>query len=311
VFDHEHGPVRSDFLDQRRDPLDVLVRHACRRLVEEHHFRIQREGGRDLERALAAVRHLDGRGVRVARQTDGVQQLLHALVQRLEHALGAPEIERRAALALQRNAHVLEHGEVRKRRGNLERADHPHARDRRGRRAGDLPLVEDDLARGRRQEVRQQIEAGRLAGAVGADQRMDRAAADLEIDAVDRDESLELLGEPARLQDDVVGHTPPDGCCRRRLLRECRRIIRNLRALGNRTSRLRYGLVRRSTAPLGRTLFHERIDAFVRVGIEKTAGHDPSGEVIRRRQAQIDLTVERLLALRDDASAAGHYGAGE
>ena len=35
---------------------------------------------------------------------------------------------------------------------------------------------------------------------------MDRAALDLQIDAIDGDESLELLGQPARFENDVVGH---------------------------------------------------------------------------------------------------------
>ena len=99
-----------------------------------------------------------------------------------KRALRAPEIERVAALALQRDAHVLEHGQMRKHRGDLERAHESHARDRRRPRAGDLAAVEEDLAARRRQEMRQQVEAGRLAGAVGPDQRVDRAAADSQVD---------------------------------------------------------------------------------------------------------------------------------
>jgi len=50
---HEHRAVCGYAADERRDALHVRVRHAGGRLVEEHHFRIQRERGRDLERALA------------------------------------------------------------------------------------------------------------------------------------------------------------------------------------------------------------------------------------------------------------------
>ena len=57
-----------------------------------------------------------------------------------------------------------------------------------------------------RQEVREQVEAGRLAGAVRADQRVDRAATHRQVDVLDGDEALELLGEPARLENRVVGH---------------------------------------------------------------------------------------------------------
>src|SRR5258706_16318141 len=52
VLDHEHRAVGGDLLDQRRDPFHVFVRHARRRLVEQHHLRVERERGRDLERTL-------------------------------------------------------------------------------------------------------------------------------------------------------------------------------------------------------------------------------------------------------------------
>ena len=61
--------------------------------------------------------------------------------------------------------------------------------------------------------MREQVEAGRLAGAVRADQRVDRAAADREVDVLDGDEALELLGEPARFEDGVVGHAPTARRC--------------------------------------------------------------------------------------------------
>src|SRR5439155_1103764 len=50
-----------------------------------------------------------------------------------------------------------------------------------------------------------QVEAGGLAGAIGADQGMNAAAPHLEADALDGDEALEFLRQPARLQNDVVG----------------------------------------------------------------------------------------------------------
>ena len=55
----------------------------------------------------------------------------------------------------------------------------------------------------------EQIETGGLAGAVGPDQRVNSATAHGKIDAVDRHEAFELLGESTRLQNDVVGHACP------------------------------------------------------------------------------------------------------
>jgi len=47
--------------------------------------------------------------------------------------------------------------------------------------------------------MREQVEAGGLAGAVRADEGMNAAAPDLQRDVLDGDEAFEFLGEPARL----------------------------------------------------------------------------------------------------------------
>ena len=111
---------RGDAPDQRRDPADVLVAHARHRLVEQHGLRIEREGGRDLERALAAVRQLHRAGIREPGEPDRLEQLARAGLELREDAGGPPEVERAAALALQRDPHVLEHGEVGEHRRDLE-----------------------------------------------------------------------------------------------------------------------------------------------------------------------------------------------
>ena len=67
------------------------------------------------------------------------------------------------------------------------------------------PLKRIVPARGR-QELGQQVEEGGLAGAVGADQGVDGAAPDLEVDVVHGHEALEFLREAARFQDGVAGH---------------------------------------------------------------------------------------------------------
>src|SRR5262249_44624186 len=56
MLDHEHGAIGGSGFDQRGDAVDVFVPHAGGRLVEQHHFRIERERGGKLERALAPVR---------------------------------------------------------------------------------------------------------------------------------------------------------------------------------------------------------------------------------------------------------------
>jgi hypothetical protein len=53
------------------------------------------------------------------------------------------------------------------------------------------------------EKLRQEVEDGRLARAVRPDQRVDGAAADLEIHPVHRSKASELLGQTAGLEDDV------------------------------------------------------------------------------------------------------------
>src|SRR2546430_1421893 len=129
VLDHEHGTVRGDALDERRDPVHVFVGHAGGGLVEQHHLRVERERRRDLERALAAVRQLDRDRPRELRQADRVEELEGAPAELAEDPLPAPEGEPVTPRALEREPHVLQHGEVREDRRDLERPDEAEPRE--------------------------------------------------------------------------------------------------------------------------------------------------------------------------------------
>src|SRR5450830_1828360 len=87
--------------------------------------------------------------------------------------------------------------------GNLKRTDHAHAGDL-GRFGGrDVLAVEQNLSGSRHQEFGKQVETGRLAGAIGADQGVDMATLDFQIDIADSGESLEFLGQTSCFQDYV------------------------------------------------------------------------------------------------------------
>ena len=73
-----------------------------------------------------------------------------------------------------------------------------------GFRERDVLAVVDDLAAGRDQELGEQVEEGGLAGAVGADQRVDLTAAHPQVDVAHRDEAVELLRQATRLDDEIV-----------------------------------------------------------------------------------------------------------
>src|SRR5437588_2734199 len=91
MLDHQDGVFRGDALDQARDLVDVLMAHAGHRLVEQPHLRIKRQRGCDLERALAAIGHLDRGRIGEFAQAHIVQQLERAAVEAVEYRFGAPE----------------------------------------------------------------------------------------------------------------------------------------------------------------------------------------------------------------------------
>src|SRR5258708_5015450 len=129
VLHHEHRASARDFLDEVPHAVDVLVAHSRRRLVEEHQLRLHRERGGDLERALATVGELPRVDAREALEAYPLEKGHRAAIQRVERPFALPEMKARAQGALQRDAHVLEHGEVRKYRRDLEGADDPAPRD--------------------------------------------------------------------------------------------------------------------------------------------------------------------------------------
>src|ERR1700691_3938230 len=90
-------------------------------------------------------------------------------------------------------------------RAYLEGTDDAAAGDIRGLLPGDVFAPVKDLPRRRLQELGEQIEERRLAGAVRTDQRVDLSASYLERHAVDRHEPLERLDQRARFQDDISG----------------------------------------------------------------------------------------------------------
>ena len=110
-----------------RDAADVLVAHAGHRLVEEQHLGIERQRRGDLQRALAAV----GQFARPAGRASA-----RSTASSSSSARGVERVERRserqncsqAVRPLQRDADVVEHGQVRKDRRDLERAHETEAR---------------------------------------------------------------------------------------------------------------------------------------------------------------------------------------
>ena len=89
-------------------------------------------------------------------------------------------MERRAELALQCDAHIFQHGEMRKGGRNLKAAHHAHVRHIGRLCLRDVASFVQDASGGGPQELSDEIEARGFACAIGANQRMDRATFNLE-----------------------------------------------------------------------------------------------------------------------------------
>src|SRR5216684_2807517 len=119
---------------------------------------------------------------------------MRAAVEAVEHRLGTPEIEGVPVLALQRDPDILQRRQ--------------------------MPSLVQNLAGRRLQELGQEIEARRLAGPVGPDQRMNAATADPQIDTANGEETRKLLGQPVGFKNELIGqsdfpHRPSRPTCRR------------------------------------------------------------------------------------------------
>src|SRR4029077_11564312 len=120
--------------DQRHRLMGFARRHACGWLVEQKDLGIARERDAELELLLVAVGQRAGGRQRLFGETDrGEQRLGFAMT---EPVRAGPEVRSLTAMSKKSCAHVLEHVELRKDIGALERAPEPHTADLVRRHAG-------------------------------------------------------------------------------------------------------------------------------------------------------------------------------
>src|SRR3979411_993873 len=128
-------------------------------------------------------------------------------VEAVEHRLGTPEIEGVPVLALQRDPDILQRPQMREHRRYLERAYQPETRHVGRRQRRDILSLVQNLAGRRLQELGQEIEARRLAGPVGPDQRMNAATADPQIDTANGEETRKFLGQSVGFKNELIGQS--------------------------------------------------------------------------------------------------------
>ena len=117
-------------------------------------------------------------------------------------------MKRGANLALQGDAHIFQHPQVREHGRDLERADDAAPRNLRRCVLGNVLSVEQDHARAGLEKFGQQIKAGGLARAVGANQRVDAATAHGKVHPVHCHKAFELFAQFLCLENAVCRHAP-------------------------------------------------------------------------------------------------------
>ncbi len=169
----------------------LLRRERRGRLIENDDLRFEAHRARDLHHLpLGGAERLDGRG-RIDRKVQRLKELLRVDIgsaQAVEEFFVA-EIE------------VLRHRHARDETRLL--IDHGNAVTSRQRRTGDLDslAVDMDLALGRRHRASEDFDQRRLAGPVLAENRMHFAAAQIEIDVLQRRDATIVLADASHLQD--------------------------------------------------------------------------------------------------------------
>ena len=199
VLDHQHGAVarRLDVIELG-DRADILVPHAGHRLVEQQHLGIERQRRGDLQHPLAAIGKVGGEAVRwrrpgrPCRSSSSARGVSRSRADsERQNWLASPFGRCSATRTLSSTVRCGKIAEIWNERTTPIRAtlagvarvmSWPSQRDRAG---------------GRLQEFGQQVEDGGLAGAVRADQRMDHAVADVEIDIADRHEARKVAPQAA------------------------------------------------------------------------------------------------------------------
>ena len=185
--------VVAQLADQLRDLVRLVGVHPGRRLVEEQQPRVRRHRAGDFEpapvRVREAVRLLV---VPIARKPLAEERkllfgelpnlpLLLPRAGKLQHRLE----KCRLGVPVLGGHHVLEHRHVQEQPQGLKRPGDPPVRDPVRSETRDLVAFEDDLARVDVEDAGDQVEHGRLPGAVRPDHADDLALVDMQAQMVD------------------------------------------------------------------------------------------------------------------------------
>src|SRR5499426_767250 len=200
VLDDEDRDVGRQRVEHLQDPLRFERRHAGRGLVEQQHLGLEPERDGDFDQALLAVRQVDHAHRRVGVQSQAREQR-HCLVADVAmRARRAPRAAGDAAAFRDTERDIVEHRQIPEERVDLEGSADAALHARLLREPGDVLAAEQDPPRRRSEPAGEHVHEGRLAGPVGADQRVPRARLQPEVDVVRDRQGAEALAQAARFE---------------------------------------------------------------------------------------------------------------
>ena len=211
VLHHQDRAARRTRLDQRRDPIDVFVAHALRRLVQQHQFRAPWQAWWRFPARACARRPARPRSCRRRRRAPPPPAVPCARIEACRASARSPELEvtpRARCNAMRTFSNTLRCGKT---ADIWNERTMPRRATSAGRAARDVFALVKNLAARRDQELREQVEAGGLAGAVGTDEGVDLARANAQIQVTHGGEAVELPAQAVRLQKIVERHVPRAG----------------------------------------------------------------------------------------------------
>src|SRR6202171_1316162 len=186
--------LSDDPIHQLHGPLGFVRRHAGGRLVQEQETGSKRQRDCQLQRSLVAVRKKACLERECRAEADCLKEL-HRLIP-VSPVGDAKRPHRIATVGEHRVLKVLQHRQLWKDVGDLERAAYPKTGELVWAAPGDVDAAENDFACIRADLTGQEIEQRRLAGAVGPDHGVAPAFEDIKAHTVDRLQPAEPLAAP-------------------------------------------------------------------------------------------------------------------
>ena len=203
MLDHQDGDLGRKTLQHLVDHVRLHRGHARRRLIEQQHARPQRECNCDFQQALLAIRQSRHRALGDVGDAD----LRELRIRLLQARTPAPAVTQHApgeAIALcNRDGDVIAHRGRMQQRVDLMGAHQAAPNACFGREPVDrFALYQYGTGIGA-QNAGEQIDQGRLAGAVGADQADPCPAREIQVDGLGDGQGAKVLAQPAHRKDHV------------------------------------------------------------------------------------------------------------